>query len=136
VLVDLAKRRPTGGPGEVAATSGMPRHGTGRVAADFAAAIARGIAAGAPPPRTRAPAPRIDGGEIRARREREDKLRTWRKKHATARKLPPMAILPSYTVEDLVQRPPAVAEDLATRPGMIPKRMRLYGDEILALLAS
>ena len=92
-------------------------------------AVARGISAGSPPPMApRAPMPRVDGDEIRARRGREDALRQWRKRAAADRKVPPMAVLPTYALDDLVRDPPATIDALSQRPGMIPKRVRLHGD--------
>ena len=132
VLVEIAKRRPAS-VDDLARVPGLPRGGPGRVAQDFFAAVGRGLSAGAPPPITKVPAPRLDGSEIRARRAREEALRGWRKQAATARAVPPMAVLPSYTIEDLVRAPARDLADLATRPGMIPKRMRLYAAELLAV---
>jgi ribonuclease D len=131
-LLDIARAKPATAE-ELAKIPGLPRQGNARLAQELFEAVARGIAAGAPPPRP--PAPRLEGEEVRARRAREEALRGWRKKIATAKKLPPMAVLPSYTLEDLVRAPARSIEDLGTRPGMIPKRLRLYGEEILAALA-
>lgn len=133
VLVQIAKRKPAT-PDELAKIQGLPRSGTARLAADLFAAMERGLAAGAPPPLPRPSTPRPDPGEIRARRAREDALRGWRKRVAAARGVPPMAVLPSYLIEDLVRHPPADEAELATRPGMIPKRVRMYARDLLALL--
>ena len=80
--------------------------------------------------------PRPDGDEIRARRAREDALRSWRKQTAGNRGVQPMAVLPSYSMEDVVRDPPASLDALAKRPGLIPKRVKLHGAAILQTLAT
>lgn len=134
VLVEIAKRKPATVE-ELGRIPGLPRSGNVRLLEELFAAVGRGIAAGAPPPIKREAQSRPDGAEIRARRAREDALRSWRKQVALLRGVPPMVVLPSYAVEDLVRALPRGLDDLATRPGMIPKRMRLYAQEILALPA-
>ena len=135
VLVDIAKRRPAT-PEAMSRVSGLPRHASPRMLAELVGAVTRGLAAGSPPAIVRAPAPRLDGDEIRARRGREDALRQWRKKVATERKVPPMAVLPTYALDDLVRDPPSSLGALGERPGMIRKRVERYGEGILQALAA
>src|SRR5207248_462168 len=118
-LLDIARAKPATAD-DLARVPGLPRQGNARLAAELFAAVQTGIAAGAPPPKP--PVPRLEGEEARARRSREEALRAWRKRVAAAKKLPPMAVLPSYSLDDLVRNPPATREDLAARPGLIAKR--------------
>ena len=136
VLVDIARKRP-GSAAELGRIRGLPKHASPRMLAELFDAVSRGLAAGSPPPLPPRPsAVRLDPDEIRAKRAREDALRGWRKQTAARRGVPPMAVLPSYALEDLVRDPPATLAALETRPGMIPKRVRLHGEEILQALAA
>lgn len=137
VLVEIARKRPTSSE-ELGKIQGLPRHASPRMLAELHDAVLRGVEAGAPPP---LPArvvigPRPDSDEIRARRAREDALRSWRKQTAGNRSVPPMAVLPSYSMEDIVRDPPASLDALAKRPGLIPKRVKLHGAAILQTLAT
>lgn len=129
VLLEIAKRRPAD-LAEAAKISGVPRDP--RRLEEFLEAARRGFSAGVAPPLPKPP--RIEPEEIRARRVREEALRGWRKRTAAARSVPGMAVLPSYALDDLARLPPASLEDLATRPGMIPKRVRMYGAELISLI--
>ena len=136
VLVDIARRRPANAE-EMSRVPGLPRHASPRMLSELVSAVTRGLRAGSPPPLPKsAQAVRLDPDEIRARRAREDGLRQWRKKIATDRKVPPMAVLPTYTLDDLVRDPPASLQALAERPGMIRKRLERYGQGILSALAA
>lgn len=135
VLVDIAKRRPSTAD-DMSRVPGLPRHASPRMLSELVGAVSRGVSAGSPPAIARPAAPRVDGDEIRARRGREDALRQWRKRIATERKVPPMAVLPTYTLDDLVRDPPANLGALGGRPGMIRKRLERYGEGILQALAA
>lgn len=136
VLLEIARKRPLTVE-ELGKIPGLPRHPSSRMFAELQGAVSRGVEAGAPPPLTPKPvSARVDGDEIRARRSREDAMRSWRKQTATALKVPPMAVLPSYSIEDVVRDPPASLDALAKRPGLIAKRVKLHGAAILQTLAA
>lgn len=82
------------------------------------------------PPLVRPPAPRPDPG----RRDRETRVRDLRAKLATARKVTPMVVLPAPILEALVSAPPKDLEALAATPWLGEKRVRLYGEQLLAAL--
>ncbi|HEY0096034.1 MAG TPA: HRDC domain-containing protein [Archangium sp.] len=69
------------------------------------------------------------------RRKREEVLKTWRSEKATARKVTPSVVLPNPVFDVLVSRPPAGLDELRTVPYIGDKRVELYGEELLALLA-
>ncbi|MBJ6759580.1 ribonuclease D [Myxococcaceae bacterium JPH2] len=69
------------------------------------------------------------------RRKREEALKAFRVEKALARKVTPSAVLTNPLLEALAARPPATLEELATLPYLGEKRVRLYGQELLALLA-
>jgi ribonuclease D len=69
------------------------------------------------------------------RRKREEALRQFRGEAAVARKTTPSAILPNFLVEELAQRPPRALEDLRKVPYFGEKRLKLYGERLLALIA-
>lgn len=71
-----------------------------------------------------------------ARRKREEKLRSWRNEAAEARDVVPMVVLPTPLMERLAAHPPADRDELAELPWFGEKRLRLYGDQLLALLHS
>jgi len=136
VLLDIARRR-LADVDAIAAVRGMPRGPLGaRLAEALSPAVQRGLAAGAPPPPASTGLPRPGREEIRARRTREEKLREWRKKTAAGRGVPPMVVLPAYSLEELVRTAPATVDELARLPGMIPKRLRLYGEDLLRVIAN
>lgn len=135
VLVDIAKRLPSSAEA-MARVPGLPRHASPRMLAELVSAVSRGVSAGVPPVIVRSSTLRLDSDEIRARRGREDALRQWRKKIATERKVPPMAVLPTYALDDLVRDPPDTIQALGERPGMIRKRIERYGEGILQALAA
>lgn len=136
VMLDIARKKPATTE-ELGRIPGLPKHASSRMLSELFGAVSRGIERGAPPPL--APKPQVarpDGDEIRARRSREDALRVWRKQTAGQRGVPPMAVLPSYSMEDVVRDPPADLDSLAKRPGLIPKRVKLHGLAILETLAA
>lgn len=69
------------------------------------------------------------------RRKREDALKAWRSEKASARKVTPSVVLPNPVFDALVSRPPASLDELRTVPYFGDKRVQLYGEELLALLA-
>ncbi|MBU8896196.1 ribonuclease D [Corallococcus sp. M34] len=69
------------------------------------------------------------------RRKREEALKAFRVEKALARKVTPSAVLTNPLLEALAARPPASLEELSALPYLGEKRVRLYGQELLALLA-
>ncbi|ATB28255.1 ribonuclease D [Melittangium boletus] len=69
------------------------------------------------------------------RRKREDALKAWRSEQATARKVTPSVVLPNPLLDALASRPPADLDALRALPYLGDKRVRLYGDSLLAVLA-
>jgi ribonuclease D len=68
-------------------------------------------------------------------RKREDKLKSWRAEKAKERKVTPSVVLSNLLVEDLAAAPPLNTETLRALPWLGEKRARLYGAELLTLLA-
>ncbi|MFL5349978.1 MAG: ribonuclease D [Hyalangium sp.] len=69
------------------------------------------------------------------RRKREDALKTFRSAKAAERKVTPSVVLPNPVMDALASLPPRNLEELAKVPWFGEKRVRLYGAELLALLA-
>jgi ribonuclease D len=69
------------------------------------------------------------------RRKREDALKAWRAEKAGARKVTPSVVLPNPILDTLASKPPVNLEELGTVPYIGEKRVRLYGEELLTLLA-
>ena len=69
------------------------------------------------------------------RRRREEALKAFRAAKATERAVTPSAVLPNPLVEQLAATPPADLESLARVPYLGEKRIRLYGEALLRLLA-
>ena len=80
-----------------------------------------------PPP----PAPTRDPG----RRRREEALKEFRAARATERGVTPSVVLTNPLVEQLAAAPPADLEALRRVPYLGDKRVRLYGEALLRLLA-
>jgi ribonuclease D len=69
------------------------------------------------------------------RRKREEALKAWRVEKATARKVTGSVVLPNPLVEQLASEPPPSLEALRVMPYFGEKRLGLYGEELLKLLA-
>lgn len=69
------------------------------------------------------------------RRKREEVLKAFRSEKATERKVTPSVVLPNPVMDVLVATPPRNLEELARVPWFGEKRVRLYGAQLLALLA-
>lgn len=70
-----------------------------------------------------------------ARKKREDALKLWRNEKAPLRKVTPSVVLPNPLLNDLASNPPKNLEELAAFPYFGEKRVRLYGQELLGVLA-
>jgi len=76
-----------------------------------------------------------DGTRDPNRRKREEALKAFRSEKATQRKVTPSVVLPNPIMDLLAATPPRTLEELARVPWLGEKRVRLYGAELLALLA-
>ena len=82
-----------------------------------------------PPEPEERPAP--DSG----RRRRAEALKAWRGEKAGQRKVTPSVVLPNQLLEELADAPPPSTDALGGLHWFGEKRLRLYGDELVALLA-
>lgn len=69
------------------------------------------------------------------RRKREDALRIWRQAKAAERKVTPSVVLTNPLMDDLAKAALKTLEELARVPYLGEKRVRLYGAELLDVLA-
>jgi len=69
------------------------------------------------------------------RRKREEALRAFRVEKAAERKVTPSVVLSNPLISDLAKAPPRAVAELAQMPYLGAKRVRLYGREIVELLA-
>jgi ribonuclease D len=76
-----------------------------------------------------------EGSRDPNRRKREDVLKAFRSEKAAARKVTPSVVLPNPVMDVLAAIPPRNLEELGKVPWFGEKRVRLYGAELLALLA-
>ncbi|KFA89211.1 ribonuclease D [Archangium violaceum] len=81
------------------------------------------------------PAEEQKGPKDANRRKREEALKAWRAEKATARKVMPSVVLPNPVFDVLVSRPPADLDELRAVPYFGEKRVELYGEDLLTLLA-
>lgn len=82
------------------------------------------------------PPPRVGGHRDPGRRDREERLKAFRHAAAQARGVTTSVVLPTPVLDRLVARPPLDRAALAEVPWLGEKRVRLYGDAILAALAA
>lgn len=68
------------------------------------------------------------------RKKREDALKAWRSAKATERKVTPSVVLTNPLIDDLSRAPPQSVEDLRANRWFGEKRVRLYGEELVAVL--
>ena len=69
------------------------------------------------------------------RRRREEALKEFRAARATERGVTPSVVLTNPLVEQLAAAPPADLEALGRVPSLGEKRVRLYGEALLKVLA-
>jgi ribonuclease D len=69
------------------------------------------------------------------RRKRTETLKAWRGEKATQRKVTPSVVLPNPLLEELAATPPPSLDALGGLHWFGEKRLRLYGQELVALLA-
>jgi ribonuclease D len=81
----------------------------------------------------------LPAGEARgrpdgARKKREEQLKIFRAQKAAERKVTPSVVLPNAIIDALATQPPATVDGLRALPYFGEKRVRLYGEALLALL--
>ncbi|HEX2356058.1 MAG TPA: ATP-dependent DNA helicase UvrD2 [Micromonosporaceae bacterium] len=64
-----------------------------------------------------------------------ERLREWRLRSAAAQKVPAYVVFTDATLTALAERKPARVEDLIAIAGIGPRKLGLYGDAVLALVA-
>jgi DNA helicase-2/ATP-dependent DNA helicase PcrA len=64
-----------------------------------------------------------------------ERLREWRLRTATAAKVPAYVVFTDATLTALAERRPERMEELAAIAGIGPRKLSLYGDDVLALIA-
>lgn len=109
------------------------RHGRAVLAAlrsGLDAARRKQAPAGRRPPRLRGE----DARAARLQRRRSDRLRDWRRGEAARRGVPNMVVLPNPALEWLASECPRDLDELDRCADLGPKRKRLYGVRLLALL--
>jgi len=78
--------------------------------------------------------PRIPPADIKARRDREARMSSWRKAEARARGVSEQVVLPGHCVTELVAIAPTTAADLSTTAGLGAFRVARYGEAILSAI--
>jgi DNA helicase-2/ATP-dependent DNA helicase PcrA len=63
-----------------------------------------------------------------------ERLWAWRQEVASAQKVPPYVVFTDATLTALAERRPHRAEDLVAIAGIGPRKLNLYGDDVLALI--
>ncbi len=99
---------------------------------ELLAAIRRGRALSAPLP---LPPPRRRGVAYRDSALTEA-LKGWRREKAPLRRVHPLAVLPGRVLKEIVRLRPSRREELVRIEGWGEKRTRLYGDDIIRLVAA
>ncbi|MGR6321945.1 ATP-dependent DNA helicase UvrD2 [Micromonospora soli] len=64
-----------------------------------------------------------------------ERLREWRQRVAGAQKVPPYVVFTDATLTALAERKPGRTEELIAIAGIGPRKLGLYGDTVLALVA-
>lgn len=107
---------------------GVPKRVTGRWASDLLGIIA--AAQATPPELPPQPQRRPLDRQIQ---KRGDRLKKWRREEAARREVPMQVVLPVAALKHLQQQG---AGDLGSVPQLGAKRIRLYGDTLVQLIAS
>jgi ribonuclease D len=68
-----------------------------------------------------------------ARRKRAEALKAWRSEKAAQRKVTPSVVLPNALLDELAAAPPPSLDALGGLHWLGEKRLRLYGEELIAL---
>jgi len=136
LLAEVARRQPRT-EAEVLRVPGAQTAVLRRLAPQILEAVSAGQA-GAPAPRPQAARkpPWRRGGPDAEVEERYEKLRTWRKRRAEARKVEVQVIAPNAVLLAVARTAPRTLEELGRVEGMDSFRLQHYGDEILSALHS
>ena len=78
--------------------------------------------------------PSADGEPLEVDETLFQTLREWRLERARAQKVPPYAVLHDSHLRAIAVQKPVTLESLAKLPGIGPKRLERYGDELIALV--
>lgn len=102
-----------------------------RAASDQLAAVTDDVADESAPaaPAPYDPGPSIDQGLLA-------KLKMWRLRRAQADNVPPYIVAHDSLLEALAAHPPATPQQLLAVPGIGPRKVELYGEELLRLLGA
>lgn len=65
-----------------------------------------------------------------------DKLVSWRKGVSSADKVPAFVVFTDATLVAIAEKMPSDLKQLRQLPGIGPKKLERYGDEVLAILSS
>lgn len=130
-LLELARLIPRDDRG-LSSIRGVSPRVRKRYGEELLAAIRKGKAVSPPlplpPPRRRGVAYR-DSALTQA-------LKKWRREKAPLRRINPLAVLPGRFLKEIVRLRPSRKEELARIEGWGEKRTRLYGDDIIRLVAA
>ena len=134
LLAEVARRQPRTEE-EVLRVPGAQAAVLRRLAPEILEAVRAGQSgAPPPPPRPERGPPWRRGGPDPEVEERYEKLRTWRKGRAEARKVEVQVIAPNAVLMAVARTAPRTLEELGRVEGMDPFRLQQYGEEILAAL--
>lgn len=64
-----------------------------------------------------------------------DALKAWRRETATANQVPAYVVFSDATLEEIIQRQPSTPRELGRVKGVGPKKLELYAEEVLELVA-
>ena len=130
-LLELARLSPRD-DGALRPIRGVSPRVRKRYGEELLAAIRRGRAISPPlplPPRRRRGVAYRDSALTEA-------LKEWRREKAPLRRIHPLAVLPGRVLKEIVRLRPSRKEELARIKGWGEKRTRLYGEELLRLVAA
>jgi DNA helicase-2/ATP-dependent DNA helicase PcrA len=65
-----------------------------------------------------------------------ERLRTWRSRTASAASVPAYVVLPDATLQAIAETRPSNLRELAGLPGIGARKLELYGEDVLATVAS
>ena len=132
-IADIAVKLPTN-PRELARAAGV-RGGFVREHGEAVLALVRELVEKSRKGELKPERESKDGSRDPNRRKREDALKAFRSEKALERKVTPSVVLPNPVMEVLASVPPRNLEELAKVPWMGEKRVRLYGEALVALLS-
>ena len=138
-LIELAKKRPAD-PSDIRRVRGLDKGRPASLVSAFRLAIGEAVRDGDIPEEERAQffaeAERPDRTVVEARKLREQRLSTWRKKTAKERTLDEQVVLPGHCLQDIVDAQPEDPRELAAIPGIGARRVERDGVAILEALHS